>query len=243
MPEFKEQTISDIVRDDYRTADVFKANGINFCCNGKITLEDACRERNLDLSRIEKALEEATRAVRLSPTLQFNEWKIDFLVDYIIHVHHGYLFRAIPELDALFISFMANHTRKFPELVPIYEVFKELSEMLINHNRNEEDVIFPYIKHIEMAYRKKETYGPLFVRTLRKPLSLVEKEHEAISALLVKLKDLTHDYTFPEGACTNHQVLYHKLKEFHYDMVQHKHLENNILFVKAIEIERQLLQI
>jgi regulator of cell morphogenesis and NO signaling len=103
-------------------------------------------------------------------------------------------------------------------------------------------VIFPYIKQVETTFRRKEIYGNLFVRTLRKPLNAVEKEHAQISVLLDQLKSQANGYNFPEKACTNHQVIYHKLREFHDDMIQHKHLENNILFPKAIRLEQELLR-
>jgi regulator of cell morphogenesis and NO signaling len=118
----------------------------------------------------------------------------------------------------------------------------QLSGELTFHNRHEEEVIFPYIKQVETTFRRKEIYGNLFVRTLRKPLNAVEKEHAQISVLLDQLKSQANGYNFPEKACTNHQVIYHKLREFHDDMIQHKHLENNILFPKAIRLEQELLR-
>ena len=236
-------TVSDIVRADYRTADVFKKHGINYCCSGHVSLQDACALRQLDYDHMLAELEEASRTIFISNFLAFNTWKIDFLTDYIINVHHAYLIQAIPALEQLLTSFMKGHQKKYPELVKIHEAFMELSTIIQIHNLHEEEVIFPYIKQIEIAYRRKETYGNLFVRTLRKPLSDIEKEHNKMSDLLDNLKMMTSNYTFPANACTNHQVLYHKLKEFHEDMVQHKHLENNILFPKAIEIEQQLLRL
>ena len=234
-------TVSDIVRSDYRTADVFRRHNINYCCAGHITVKDACDSLKLNYDDIREELEKATLNIQLPNTLQFNEWKLDFLVDYIINVHHAYLFQAIPELDSALDSFMSSHLKQFPYLSKIHQIFHELIEILVRHNRHEEAVIFSYIKQLDRAYSRKESYGSLFVRTLRKPLDNIESEHKKIGELLLRLRAATNNYTFPANACTNHQVLFRKLQEFHNDLVQHKHLENNILFPKAREIEQELL--
>lgn len=238
-----EDTISQIVQSDYRTADVFKKYNINFCCGGQVSLQATCMLGDHNYNRILNDLEEATRDIHLSNILQFDQWKIDFLIDYIINVHHAYLYQAIPTLELALTSFMEGHKKKYPELTKINELFLELSDVLLTHNRHEEEIIFPYIKQIDIAYRRKESYGNLFVRTLRKPLRNVEEEHNVISGILKNIKEKTNNYDFPNNACTNHQVLYHKLRELHEDLVQHKHLEINILFPKAIEIEQQLLRV
>jgi regulator of cell morphogenesis and NO signaling len=240
---YSDKMISEIVRQDYRTAEVFKKYNINFCCGGQVSLRETCLLRGLDFDLISGELTEATRNVVLPGNIQFNKWKIEFLIDYIIHVHHAYIHQAIPSLELRLISFMEGHKKKFPQLARVQEIFQELANLVMAHTRHEEEIIFPYIRQIDAAFRRRESYGNLLVKTLRKPLSIVEKEHARISDLLLKLKMETGNYTFPANACTNHQVIFHLLKELHDDLVQHKHLENNILFPRAIEIEQQLLQV
>jgi regulator of cell morphogenesis and NO signaling len=239
----KQITISDIVRADYRTADVFKKYGINYFCSGQVTLADACSLQKLDIETIQKDLDKASKTITLTNAVRFDQWKLDFLVDYILNIHHAYLDYALPDLEATLVSFMDGHKSKFPELIQIHSIFMDLKGTLDHHKRYEEDIIFPYIKQVETTYRRQETYGNLFVRTLRKPLSNVDKEHQVISEQLKMLSKLTNGYKYPENACTNHQVLYHKLKEFSEDMAQHTPLENKILFPKAIEIEQLLLRV
>jgi len=235
--------VREIVSNDYRTADVFKKFGINYCCSGKVSILEACKAKAIEYAIVDVELRNATRDIYVSNATRFSEWKVDFLIDYIINIHHAYLYQALPSLELRLISFIEGHKKKYPELVQIAEVVAGLSKFLLYHNRHEEEIIFPYIKQIDAAYRRKESYGNLFVRTLRKPLSNIEKEHDVINDDLQRLKSYTNDYVPPAKACTNHQVLYHKLEEFHNDLVQHKHLEKNILFIKAIEIEQQLLQL
>src|SRR5688572_26640486 len=200
-----ESFISEIVLSDYRTADVFKRLGINYCCSGNISLLEACETKGIEYLDVEKELLEATRSVYVSNALKFSEWKIDFLIDYIINVHHAYLYKALPALESRLNSFIEGHKKKYPELIKINEVFVELSNCLLPHNHHEEEIIFPYIKQIAVAYQRKESYGNLFVRTLRKPLDNIEKEHCAISEHLQKLKSITNHFLPPPNACTNHQ--------------------------------------
>jgi regulator of cell morphogenesis and NO signaling len=112
----------------------------------------------------------------------------------------------------------------------------------MQHNRHEDEIIFPYIKQIDLAYRRKEPYGNLFVRTLRKPLHNIEQEHLKIQDLLNDLQRETNHFTVPDKACINYQVMYKKLEELYNNLIQHKYLEDEVLFPKAIAIEQKLLQ-
>ena len=116
--------------------------------------------------------------------------------------------------------------------------------MVTKQMKHEEEVVFPYIKQIDSMLRRKEVYGGLFVKTLRKPLNaIVGSEQKDSTSIIEKIRACTNQYLFPANACTNHQVIFHKLKELDNDLTQHKHLENNILFPKAIAIEKELLQL
>lgn len=236
------KTVSDIVRSDYRTAEVFKKHGIEFCPgNGKLL--ETCASKNLDYNSILDELTAATRTIMISNSVHFSEWKIGFLIDYILNVHHAYMHLALASIESFLVSFIENHKRKYPEINKILFLFRELSVLLQTHSRHEEEIIFPYIRQIESTHRRKETYGNLFVRTLRKPLSNIEKEHEVIMSILKEIKALTNDYSCPLNACADQSAIYHKLEEFHEDMIQHTHLEDDILFPKAIEMENELLQL
>lgn len=240
----EELTISQMVRNDYRTAEVFKKWGINYCCGGNKSLEEVCRVHKLDQASLEKDLEHATQTLNISNALQFDKWSVEFLVDYIINVHHAYVRQTLPVLAGMLDSFVEGHKKKHPELEKVQEVFNQLKEEILEHTQKEEESIFPYFKQISNTHKRKETYGSLFVRTLSKPFDEIEnKEHRRISALLIELRKATNEYVFADTACTNHQVIYQKLKEFDVDMVQHKHLENNVLFPKIRLMEQELLKL
>lgn len=236
-------TVSEIVRADYRTADVFRKWGINFCCGGNQVLAEVCTQKKLDMSVLQNELDQATKNISISNALQFDAWPVVFLVDYITHVHHGYLKKVLPALSQSIFSFVAGHAKKYPYLAAVEQTFGSLSTELMEHTEKEEESIFPYVKQVSHTFERREIYGPLFMRTMRKPFSeTINKQHNRISHLLLQLREQTNNYRFNNEACTNHQVIYHKLKEFDADLVQHKHLENNILFPKVLEMEKSLLQ-
>lgn len=236
------RTIADIVRADYRAADVFTRHGINFYYEGNTTLEEICRLNNIDARVVENEISAATQHTGLPDRLQFNDWKISFLIDYICNIHHAFLHKAIPAIEAEISGMLDPKKPDYKTMVNINGCFLQLSSLLLKHIPHEEEIIFPYIKQLETTYSRKETYGSLFVRTLRKPLSNITKEEEDIVELLNRLQQYTSNYTAQSNKGADMQLLYQKLHEFHNDCIQHLHLENNILFPKAIEIEQQLLR-
>lgn len=237
------KTVADIVRSDYRTADVFNKYGIGYCDDTRESLLETCTSKNLDYNSILAELAEATKTITISNSLHFSEWKAGFLIDYITNVHHAYMHMAIPSIEGFLVSFINTHKKKLPEINRILFLFRELSVLLMTHSRHEEEIIFPYIRQIENTFLRKETYGNLFVRTLRKPLSNIEKEHEVVMSILREIQSLSNNYTCPSNGCADQSAIYHKLNEFHVDMVQHTHLEDDILYPRAIEMEKELLQL
>ncbi|HWJ28693.1 MAG TPA: DUF542 domain-containing protein [Flavisolibacter sp.] len=235
-------TVAQMVRNDYRTAEVFKKYGINYCCSGNISLEEACRLKELDATQVHNDLAHATRNILVSNSLNFDEWDVGFLADYITNVHHAYEDRMLPSFQANLISFVNSHKKQHSELAEVVETVDEIIRLISFQNKHENEILFPYIKQLENMHRRKEVYGNLFVRTMRKPLNDTEDIHVSIGGLLERLRKATNHYRFPAQACTNHQVVFRQLEAMDQDLVQHIHLENNILFPKAKEMERALLE-
>ena len=237
-----ESLVTDIVMQDYRTADVFRKHNISYCCGGKVALHTACEIHKIDIETIKKDLNDATRVIHVSSSINFNNWSIDFLVDYIINVHHSYLVINFPEIKDTLKRFAEGHQSKYPYLGELMESFDYLSGELLPHLAQEEKVIFPYIKQIAHAHERSESYAGLLVRTLRKPIKeMISQEHHFVGKYLRHFRELTNDYTAPANACITHKVALSKLKELDTDLVQHIHLENEILFPRAIKIEKELL--
>ena len=235
--------VSDIVTQDYRTADVFRKYDIEYCCGAKWSLDTICLMKGLNIRELKSELEQATRNIQVSNKLHFDEWPIDFLADYVVNVHHSYLKHSMPEIKESLKVFVAEHVKKYPFLAEVEITYNQLYKEVFPHMKQEEEILFPYIKQIYHAYTSQESYASLLVRTLRKPVEeVMQKDHESAMKHLHKIRVLTNDYTCPSVACVSHRVNYSKLRELDNDLAQHIHLENNILFPKAIAIEKELLK-
>lgn len=234
--------VTDIVTADYRTAEIFRKYDIEYCCGGKWPLEMVCKAKDLDIEQIKKELEQAIRSVQVPNNLPFNEWNIDFLADYIVNVHHHYLRTQLPEIKEILRKFTNEHANKYPFLLEVEKQFLFLYREMLPHLKQEEEIIFPYIRQIAHAYESNESYASLLVKTLRKPVEeVMNHEHVSVVKTMHNIRELTGDYTPPANACVSHKVTFSKLKELDNDIMQHMHLENNILFPRAIEMEKILL--
>ena len=234
--------VTDIVVHDYRTADVFRKYDIDFCCGGKWPLDIVCQNKNLATEEVIRELQKIVRQSPSNAAIDFDSWDIDFLVDYIYNVHHRYLKRALLETKEQVNRFLDEHRKKFPELEEIETIMNQFMKEFPPHMKQEEEIFFPYIKQIHHAYKHRESYARLLIRTLRKPIEEVMlKEHETTGSTLHRLRRITNNYTPPEKACITHKITFAKLKELDKDLVQHIHLESNILFPKAIKMEQELL--
>lgn len=234
---------ADIVKQHYRTATVFRKYGLEFCCGGKWPLKMVCETKGLEVEDVLHDLKRASRVLSIPGTLPFDTWKVDFLTDYIVNIHHEYLRQSLPSVKEQLGKFVAEHLKKYPHLAEVESQIDFLDRTMIPHLQQEEEIIFPYIRQIAHAYDSKESYASLLVRTLRKPVEdIMHHEHEILEKTLHRLRLLTNDYTAPEAACTSHRLSYSLLKELDDDLVQHLYLENDILFPKAIAMEKELLE-
>src|SRR6188768_2189805 len=235
--------VTDIVIRDYRTADVFRKYDIDFCCGGKWPLDIACQNKNLNTEDVIRELQKIVSQSTSNAAIDFDSWEVDFLVDYIYNVHHRYLKKALSETNDQVNKFLEEHRKKFPELQEIETIMNQFMKEFPPHMKQEEEIFFPYIKQIHHAYKHRESYARLLIRTLRKPIEEVMiKEHNITASSLQRLRKITNNYTPPEKACITHKVTFAKLKELDKDLVQHIHLESNILFPKAIKMEQELLE-
>jgi regulator of cell morphogenesis and NO signaling len=235
--------VSDIVAEDYRTSYVFRKYNIDYCCGVRLPLSQVCEIRGLKTEDIKKELQEAMRVIHVSSSTNFNNWSVDFLIDYIINVHHSYLKVNLPQITNTVEQFAMSHLAKYPYSQDLLHNLLALREELIPHIEQERKVIFPYIKQLAHAYESREPYARLLVRTLRKPLeNVVNNEHESVRKYIYEFRKLTHNYSIPASACITHRVALSKLKELDEDLVQHVHLKNIILFPKAVGMEKQLLE-
>jgi regulator of cell morphogenesis and NO signaling len=240
MENIRNKTVGEIVKLDYRAADVFSSFGIDFCCGGKISIAEACTNAKTDESLVISALEKMQNQTG-SSVLDFDSWNIGFLADYIQNTHHQYVSKAIPQILPLAQKVADVHGGHHSEVIRINELFQDLAEELLSHMQKEEQILFPYIKKLVVDESAGNCADGACFGTVTGPISVMEQEHENAGVILKELFRLSNGYTPPEDACNTFRVLYGKLKEFEADLHRHIHLENNILFPKAIEMEQAIL--
>jgi regulator of cell morphogenesis and NO signaling len=174
-------------------------------------------------------------------TPNFNGWNCDYLTDYIVQTHHEYVNQAIPEILPLAQKVVEVHGTRHSELATIQSLFQQLSNEMLLHMKKEELVLFPYIKKLAQAESDGKGVERPGFGSIKTPISVMVTEHETVGIILKRISKLSKDYTPPEDACNSFRLLFDKLKEFEADLHIHAHLEDNILFPKAIALEQALL--
>jgi regulator of cell morphogenesis and NO signaling len=233
-----DETLGEIAAKDLRKAQIFKKYGLDFCCGGKKTVKEACREKGLDVTKIEQELQQADKLLTSRP-LPYNEWSPDFLADYIVNTHHSYVKKNLPDIKAYADKVARVHGSRHEELLTLRQLVDEVYTELMNH-MVEEKVLFPYIKELVATKNNTQPLHASHFGTVQNPINMMEMEHEVVAKNLADIRELTNDYQLPEDACASYSLLYRMLDEFENDLHVHVHLENNILFPKALEIEKQL---
>lgn len=237
--EERDEMLGQIVARNFRKAEVFKNHGIDFCCGGKKTLKQACIEKGLDLTKIQRELQTAGKDPG-SRQLPYEDWSLDFLADYIVNTHHRYVKQALPSLRQHSTKVAHVHGTQHPELHRIAQLVEEINGELSSHLVKEEKILFPYIKELVAAIKNSSRPQARYFDSVQGPINMMEMEHDLAGKKLQEIKAITNNYALPAGACATYQLLYKLLDEFENDLYTHVHLENNILFPKALELEEKL---
>lgn len=239
MLDIENKTVAELVTENYKTADVFKKNGIDFCCGGKVSVKSICEKKKIGYDKIKNELEAIDQVI--DEAHDFNSWNLEKLVDYIINKHHSYVTENIPIISQYANKVAKVHGEANPEVVQINYLFRIIADELNRHMCKEENILFPYVKILAQVELKKMEFVLPHFETIQNPINMMEKEHDTVGNYGAKIAELSNNYTPPNHACNTYRVLYAKLKEFEDDLHQHIHLENNILFPKAIELEKKYL--
>ncbi len=234
----KETTLGEIVKANYRTAGLLESYNLDFCCRGKRTLSEACTEAGLESEKILKELSEVETGKKENHN--FDEWDLDFLIDYIINIHHSYVKKYLPLISVHSAKVREAHGINHPEVIEIAEIFNDVKNELEAHLLKEEKMLFPYIKNLAEINRKSSGYETAPFGTVQNPINVMEAEHISAGNALYKIRELSGNYSPPADACATYSTYFEELKGFEDDLHAHIHLENNILHPKAIELEKKL---
>ncbi len=228
MYNFINNTLSQIVTDHYQTARVFENYGLDYCCHGKRYLSSACTEKNIPLETI---LNDLNSAVILSDSSsEFNQMSLTELAEYIVRVHHSYVKLNLPQISEYISRVVSKHGENFPFMKEVQLLFIDLSKEFEQHLLKEEKILFPKIKLLEL--KVAENVNPGY---LEEPIIMMEEEHDHAGATMQKIRALTNNYAIPGEACTTFRLTLEALNAFEEDLHLHVHLENNILFPKALQ--------
>lgn len=226
-------TIGEIVASDFRTASIFREAGIDFCCGGKQTIDQTCMEKGINKSELLLRLEKLKSEPDTS-NQNFIEWDPVFLSDYIVNTHHKYVQKSLPDLVFYTQKIADVHGKNHPELITVADLFSQINKELLQHLKNEEEVLFPAIKKVFSS--EKGNAGAI----IKSEIKRLSAEHEFAGGAMDKINVITSGYVVPSDGCNTYHVTFRLLREFEDDLHIHVHLENNILFPKAMNAASEL---
>ena len=235
------RTVRELAIEIPNATRTFEKLGIDYCCGGGKSLSDACLHAHLPLDDVLRALEQGGSFTPATEASQpdFTNGALGSLIEHIVTTHHVYVKQEIPRLQQLLHKVVSVHGKNHPELGKIQQTFQPMAAELTSHMMKEEHILFPHIVALENAVNSGRPKPRPVFGTLSNPVHMMQLEHDSAGAALKSISELTGNYTPPEEACFSYKTLFTALKEFESDLHQHVHLENNILFPRAIAMESE----
>lgn len=221
---YTSQTLASIVSNHYQTAALFEKFHLDFCCKGQQTLASACEQKGLDLNTVVQELEEMVNGDQ-QKNIPFADMKAEQLIQYILIHHHFFIKQTSPQILGYLEKINTKHGDRFPQMVRVLNLFRELSFELLSHMEKEEQILFPAINALEKNQATLISFKPVIEQMLA--------EHHEAGDLMDQIRVLTLDYTPPENTCTTFHLTLTMLKDFEANLHKHVHLENNHLFPMA----------
>jgi regulator of cell morphogenesis and NO signaling len=235
-----DMTVREIALQLPQSTRLFEKLKIDYCCGGNRTLTEASSAAGVDAAEIIRLLAQENGA-SAAASIDFQKLSLPALITHIVDTHHVFTREEITRLGALTAKVIAAHGANHPELHEVGKLFQQLSADLMPHMFKEEQVLFPYIVAMQAAAgrNKLPPFAPF--GTVNNPVRMMMLEHDAAGDILRELRKVTFDYLLPGDACISYRTLYQALAGFEKDLHQHIHLENNLLFPRAVALETELL--
>jgi len=233
-----EKTVRELVVQVPAAMRVFQKYGIDFCCGGEKSLTEACEAAGAAPEAVLRDIE-AFQKLEAAYAAGARDWSTEPLTDLIAHInntHHVYVRSELPRIEKLLAKVPEKHGGRHPELFTVRDLFTTLSAELTVHLMKEEQILFPYVERMEESAVSGEPAPPAMFGPVENPVRMMMYEHESAGDILRQLRRATDGYVAPEDACEGFQSLYKALADFESDLHQHIHLENNILFPRAIAL-------
>ncbi len=236
-------TVRDLVGRYPQTRPVFEKHGIDYCCGGGKALADAARECGQELPKLIDALKEALDRPTGEAETAERDWyaaSLGELIRHIVDKHHAYMKASLPRLRSLISAVLKAHAAQHGDMLRhVQAIFNDLDEEIGGHLMKEEQVLFPFIIAAEASVQQGLPLRSAPCGSVCHPIQQMEHEHESAGRALASLREVTGDYALPPDACATFRAMYEALRQMEADLHQHIHLENNILFPRAIDMEKR----
>ena len=229
------KTVRELALENPNTTRVFERLGIDYCCGGGKSLSEACAGAKLPVERVLESLVNADPAP--AAERDWTQASLDELVRHIVATHHQFVKQESPRLEQLAAKVASVHGQNHPEVRGIQATFGRLAAELAGHLMKEEQILFPFIVQMEQAAAQGRPAPPSPFGTVQNPIRMMMMEHDGAGEALRELRAGSADYTPPADACVTFHTFYSALAAFEADLHQHIHLENNILFPRAMRLE------
>lgn len=235
-----QRTVAEIAVEKPQAAAVFEKLGIEYCCGGGKPLAAACEAAGIDVKHVEDLLGET--ANHPPEAENWSQRSLASLIGHIVEKHHTYCREEGDRLQQLLTKVVSKHGGRHSELAQVQELFTSLRSELSMHMMKEEQMLFPYIVRLEEAATRKSAAPRAPFGTVQNPVRIMVMEHDDAGRLVKEIRTLTGSFTVPEAACTSFRALYQGLEAFEADLHLHIHLENNLLFPRAVTLEETMVQ-
>ena len=234
-------TVREVATELPQSTRIFEALKIDYCCGGNKPLSEACASAGVDVDAVMEMLSKVTQTgSENAGTMDFQNASIPELTTHIVDTHHVFTKSELERLETLTAKVIGVHGANHPELIRLGELFKLLSDDLKPHMFKEEHILFPYILAMVRANENNQARPFAPFGTVNNPIRMMMREHDNAGEIMREVRALTSDYHAPADACISYQTLYQALENLEKDLHQHIHLENNILFPKASELENAM---
>jgi regulator of cell morphogenesis and NO signaling len=234
------QSIREIVAASPSAAAVLERFEINLCTQGHSELASACAELQLSIDQVLEKLADAESQAHGATAPDLEGASLTRLIQHIVRSHHQTVRRELPRFAELSQRIALKHSEKAPHFATVATLIEQLREELLAHLEKEEQILFPYIVGLEEATADGSEAPRACFWSVTAPVSAMMREHDAAAEIMEQLSQLTNGFEPPEWACARNTAFHQSLAEFAKDLRQHVHLENDLLFPRAIALEAEL---
>jgi len=243
MNNLTTKTIREIALEMPLTTKVFETYKIDYCCGGHRNFGEACEIAGVETENVLREISECLKTSDENELKKIQNASLSKLIEYIEKTHHVFTRDEIKNLVPLMIKVANKHGEHNPHLFALEELFSELCADLAPHLLKEEQVLFPYIIELENYQNGKTHVSMPCFGSVNNPVGMMMREHDSAGDILRKMRKVSNDYKIPEGACPSFTALFTRLEAFEKDLHRHIHLENNVLFPRAIALENEIFEL